>query len=317
LRYNPSMRVPAVVLLALLPALPAPAETIRLGADRQVQGKVVKETEETVFVDVGYTILAIPAKEILERVADETADAVPQEGRVTASATSLFRTIDRNEVSVKENVDRVAGAVVMVSSPGGIGSGFLITPEGHVVTNDHVVQGETRITVTLFEKQPNGGFSKRKVEDVKILATNAYVDLALLKLEGVQDLPVAYLGGSDLVKVGQPVFAIGNPLGLERTVSEGIVSTLARPFEGLVYVQTTTPINPGNSGGPLFNLKGEVIGVTNMGAAFAEGLNFAIPVDAVKAFLKNRDSFAYDKDHPNSGFRYLPPPRKQPAKSNP
>ncbi len=311
------MRHAAALFLFLLLALPAAGETFRLGVGREITGQVVKETEETVFVDVGFTILSLPKKEILERIAAEATEANPQEGQVTTSATSLFSTIDRNEVSVKENVDRVAGAVVMVSTPGGLGSGFLITPEGHIITNDHVVQGETRITVTLFEKQPTGGFSKRKIEEVKILASNAYVDLALLKIDGLKDLPVAYLGTGDQVKVGQAVFAIGNPLGLERTVSEGIVSTLARPFEGLVYLQTTTPINPGNSGGPLFNLEGEVIGVTNMGAAFAEGLNFAIPVDAVKAFLRNRDSFAYDKDHPNSGFRYLPPPRKDPAKSNP
>ncbi|MCA9249717.1 MAG: trypsin-like peptidase domain-containing protein, partial [Phycisphaerales bacterium] len=83
---------------------------------------------------------------------------------------------------------------------------------------------------------------------------------------------------------------------------------------GLTYVQTTTQINPGNSGGPLFNERGEVIGVTNMGYLFAEGLNFAIPITYVIDFLKNRDAYAYDQDNPNSGYQYLEaPPRENDA----
>jgi serine protease Do len=295
--------------LALL-AAPAPAETLRLGGDRFVRGEVVKETEEAVFVDVGYTILSVPKKEILAREPDAAESTETAAARVARPETALYSTIDRPEASVKENVERCGAAVVMIQSPGGQGSGFIIAPDGYVVTNDHVIQGETRISVTIFDKAAAGGFSKRKIDDVKIVATNAYFDLALLQLQGVKDLPIAYLGESSQVRVGQPVFAIGNPLGLERTVSEGIVSTLARAYEGLTYLQTTTPINPGNSGGPLFDLKGRVIGVTNMGFRFTEGLNFAIPVDLVKKFLAERDSFAYDKDHPNSGFRYLPPPSR-------
>ncbi|MBI1852599.1 MAG: trypsin-like peptidase domain-containing protein, partial [Planctomycetes bacterium] len=118
------------------------------------------------------------------------------------------------------------------------------------------------------------------------------------------------LGDSDAIRVGEDVFAIGNPLGLDRTVSQGIVSLKNRAFDGLTYIQTTTPINPGNSGGPLFNLRGEVIGVTNMMLVGTEGLNFAIPIAQVKAFIRNRDAFAFDKDNPNTGYRYLAPPRK-------
>jgi len=90
-------------------------------------------------------------------------------------------------------------------------------------------------------------------------------------------------------------------------VSQGIVSTTNRDFEGRLYVQTTTDINPGNSGGPLFNLAGEVIGVTSMGYLYYGGLNFAIPVDVVKGFVAHWDSFAYRQDNPNAGFRYLQP----------
>ena len=106
------------------------------------------------------------------------------------------------------------------------------------------------------------------------------------------------------------MFAIGSPLGLERTVTEGIVSTKTRPMQGELYLQTTAQINPGNSGGPLFNLQGEVVGVTNMKITFGEGLGFAIPVVAVKYFLEHRDAYAYDNDNPSNPYRYLEPPNR-------
>jgi serine protease Do len=89
--------------------------------------------------------------------------------------------------------------------------------------------------------------------------------------------------------------------------ADRIVSTRSRNFEGRLYIQTTTLINPGNSGGPLFNLRGEVVGVTSMGFRYLAGLNFAVPVDVVQRFVLNRDAFAYDEDNPNSGVRYLQP----------
>jgi len=118
------------------------------------------------------------------------------------------------------------------------------------------------------------------------------------------------LGESDALAVGERVFAIGSPLGLERTVTEGIVSTKTRPMQGELYLQTTAQINPGNSGGPLFNLRGEVVGVTNMKITFGEGLGFAIPIEAVKFFLEHRDAFAYDNDNPSNPYRYLEPPSR-------
>src|SRR5439155_9048893 len=112
---------------------------------------------------------------------------------------------------------------------------------------------------------------------------NKFVDLALLRVED-KDAPLfswALLGESDALAVGERVFAIGSPLGLERTVTEGILSTKTREMQGELYLQTTAQINPGNSGGPLFNMGGEVIGVTNMKITFGEGLGFAIPVGSV------------------------------------
>src|SRR6185312_11907202 len=137
-------------------------------------------------------------------------------------------------------------------------------------------------------------------------------DLALLKLPPQKNLKLGTvsLGSLDDLNAGDGVFAVGNPLGLERSVSQGILSTLNRNFQGLIYLQTDAAINPGNSGGPLFNLKGEVIGVTNMKATFGENLGFAIPINYVKDFLRNREAFSFDKDNPNTGNRYLDPPRR-------
>jgi serine protease Do len=97
---------------------------------------------------------------------------------------------------------------------------------------------------------------------------------------------------------------------LERTVTEGILSTKTRQIGGELYLQTTTAINPGNSGGPLFNLGGEVVGITNMKITFGEGLGFAIPVESVRFFLEHRDAYAYSTDNPSNPYRYLEPPSK-------
>jgi len=116
--------------------------------------------------------------------------------------------------------------------------------------------------------------------------------------------------GDERLDIGEDVFAIGNPMGLERTLSQGVVATTQRNFDGISYVQTTAAINPGNSGGPLFNRRGEVIGVINMGALFADGVGFAIPARYVRDFIRNREAFAYDKDNPNSGHVYHEPPSR-------
>jgi serine protease Do len=154
---------------------------------------------------------------------------------------------------------------------------------------------------------------KAQFTDVRILALDPRLDLALLKIESPDKRPfvAAPVGDSLGIEGGETVFAIGSPLGLERTVSQGIVSLKNRPLGGQLYIQTTTQINPGNSGGPLFNLRGEVVGVNNMKAMMVgvEGVNFAIPSATLKNFLRNRDAFAFDTRHPNAGFRYLEPPR--------
>ena len=200
-----------------------------------------------------------------------------------------------------------------MQTPTGLGSGFVIHEDGYVVTNDHVIAGEHRISVTIFREGARE-LSKVTYDHVRIVATSSELDLALLKIEpeGAETFKtVALAVGDDGVREGQTVFAIGSPLGLDRTVSEGIISVANRVVGGRLYLQTTTQINPGNSGGPLFNLRGEVVGVNNMKiAAFgAEGLGFSISSHVVKSFLDNRDAYAFDPRNPNSGFRYLSPPK--------
>ncbi len=153
---------------------------------------------------------------------------------------------------------------------------------------------------------------------MKIIAINKFHDLALLKIEdkGAPKFKFITLGNSDALNVGDSVFAVGSPLGLERTVTQGILSTKTRELEGNLYLQTSTQINPGNSGGPLFNLAGEVVGVTNMKITFGEGLGFAIPVELVKNFLDHRDAFAYSADNPNNPYRYLDPPNRTKARTD-
>ncbi len=134
--------------------------------------------------------------------------------------------------------------------------------------------------MTIFHRGENGDFERKAIRDVKILALNPYFDLALLEIpaqEGLSFQPV-YIADDDSHREGDTVFAIGSPLGLERSVSEGIVSTRNRNMDGIVYIQTTAQINPGNSGGPLFNSRGQVVGVINMKLTFGEGLGFAIPI---------------------------------------
>lgn len=276
-----------------------------------LRGDVVLERPGVYYVDLGFDVIAVPKGAIVR-----LSQMDPDTGAALAAVAddTLYRVAaDGQDQPIREWVDQLGEAVVLVQTPTGLGSGFVIHEDGYVVTNDHVIAGEHRISVTIFSEGARE-LSKVTYDHVRIVATSAELDLALLKIEpeGAETFKsVALAVGDGGVREGQTVFAIGSPLGLDRTVSEGIISVANRVLGGRLYLQTTTQINPGNSGGPLFNLRGEVVGVNNMkiAAVGAEGLGFSISSHVVKSFLDNRDAYAFDPRNPNSGFRYLSPPK--------
>jgi serine protease Do len=287
------------------------AEIVELKSGHALHGDVLKEQSDALYVDIGIDVIRVPRDQIRERRQPDGAAGESQ--TPTIERESIYQTARLPVRSIKELAERFGEGVVLVQTPGGLGSGFLLNEHGHCVTNYHVIEQETRIAVTIFHRSETGEFSRRQVDDVRIVALNPFLDLALLQVPKQDDIsfqPV-FLAREPDYKEGDEVFAIGNPHGLERTVSQGIVSTRNRNFEGLVYIQTTAQINPGNSGGPLFNTRGEVVGVTNMKRVFSEGLGFAIPVFYLKHFLENRDAFAFDKANANTGYRYLDAPRRK------
>jgi serine protease Do len=295
------------------------ADVLQLKDKATVTGKVLAEKPDQVVVDIGYTVLVVPRNQIVKiskATESGATNAAPATATSTASTASksgdyAVATAPPPVKSVRELVNQLGEAVVQVRTPGGLGSGFIINEDGYLITNFHVIEGETQISVEVYH-QKDGQLQRKSYKDVKIIAINKFADMALLKIDD-KDAPKfarVLLGDSDGLAVGESVFAIGSPLGLERTVTEGIVSTKTRHMQGELYLQTTAQINPGNSGGPLFNMRGEVIGITNMKITFGEGLGFAIPVGAVKFFLDHRDAFAYSNDNPSNPYRYLEPPSR-------
>jgi len=159
----------------------------------------------------------------------------------------------------------------------GTGSGFIISQEGYILTNEHVVHKAEKIKVTLSDGREFDG---------KVIGSDLDSDIAIVKIDS-DDLPIVTLGDSDKLRVGEIVVAIGNPYGLQQTVTMGVVSAEGRsiPVEEHTYrnfIQTDAAINPGNSGGPLLNTKGEVVGINTAIIAYAQGIGFAIPINMAK-----------------------------------
>jgi serine protease Do len=289
------------------PVVAAPAgslQRVHLADGRAITAPIVKTTDEALWLDLGFDVLMVPLASVVrqEAVAAETKSVVEED---------VFSRAELPERSIAEGAAAVEAGVVKIESPGGQGSGFITSKDGYIVTNFHVVEGETEVNVTLYLKSKNG-YDLKTVRKVKVIAVNPDVDLALVKMdppEGVTLSPV-YLGDSEKLRVGDRVYAIGTPIGLERTVSNGIVSVDNRTFNGFTHLQITVPINPGNSGGPLFNLRGEVVGVNSAGYLGMQGLNFAIPSQHVIDFLRAREAYALDSSRPEFGIHYLPAPRK-------
>jgi len=161
-----------------------------------------------------------------------------------------------------------------------LGSGVIIDKRGDVLTNFHVVKGADQVTVRLSSKREYPG---------RIVGTDTKTDLAVVRFEPDSDLAVATLGDSDALRVGEWAIAIGNPFGLDQTVTVGVISATGRSDVGIAayenFIQTDASINPGNSGGPLVNLRGEVVGINTAIVASGQGIGFAIPVNMVKRVI--------------------------------
>jgi serine protease Do len=161
-----------------------------------------------------------------------------------------------------------------------LGSGFIIDREGHIVTNNHVIEGADEITVRL---------SNDKEYDAEIVGRDPNTDLALIKIKGASNLVPLKMGDSDQLEIGSWVVAMGSPFGLEQTVTAGIVSAKGRvigsgPYDD--FIQTDASINPGNSGGPLLNMNGEVVGINTAIVAQGQGIGFAIPVNMAQGIIR-------------------------------
>ena len=198
--------------------------------------------------------------------------------KLKASASSDF----------SEVIEDAIKSVVTIKTNVGQGSGFIIADNGYVVTNAHVMQGATAAAVITYDG---------KIHSVSRIGENTDMDIILLKIDNSNYDPLI-LGDSDEIQIGEKVIAIGNPLGLQFSVSEGIISAVNREGEnGLnAYIQTDAALNSGNSGGPLIDVNGEVIGINNFKISDSESLGFALESNYIKTIINEISQGAYSKD---------------------
>jgi S1-C subfamily serine protease len=232
-------------------------------------------------------LVAPPFREEPQPTAEQLRELTPEERAVY----EVYRGVNRAVVNVT-SVSVKYNWFLQAVPQEGTGSGSILDAQGNVLTNYHVVKGAERLTVTLYE---GSSFEAR------VIGTDPESDLAVVRFDPAgRQLDTIPLGASKSLVVGQKVIAVGNPFGLERTLTTGVVSGLRRPLqtpEGFIMrelIQTDAAINPGNSGGPLLNLKGEMIGINTMILAPAGGnigIGFAIPVDTARRVIP--DLLAY------------------------
>ncbi|HET6881224.1 MAG TPA: trypsin-like peptidase domain-containing protein [Pirellulales bacterium] len=289
--------------------------TVTLVGGAKLTANLLRENNDGLVLDLGYDVLNVPKNRVLDVSRDETANK-----HETRRDHGIFHTGRLEPADVPELVKRYGDAVVVVKNVSGTGSGFLISKQGHLITNYHVVEGQNKVQVTLFRRTQQG-YEKQELKKARILALQPLRDIALLQLDLAElnaDLPdPVVINNSDDLNVGDLVFAIGNPLGLERSVTQGIVSSATRTIGHMRLIQTDASINPGNSGGPLFNARGEVVGIVCAGATSFDGLAFGIPANDLVDFLLHRESYLYDAAQPLNGATYLAPPYRDPSDATP
>ncbi len=223
--------------------------------------------------------------EVMESITPEASDSAPAEPLTYNPQISLAPLVEllgpavvniNIEQQVSSNRWSPYGAGRNGRIETGLGSGFIISNNGLILTNHHVVDGADYVMVTLADE---------RTFQAEVIGSDYRTDVALVKIEDDTDFPFVELGDSDALNVGDWVIAIGNPFGLSQTVTAGIVSALGReigsgPYDD--FIQTDASINPGNSGGPLFNLQGEVVGMNTAISSQGHGIGFAVPIDMVR-----------------------------------
>lgn len=203
--------------------------------------------------------------------------------RIVASEESIVIKVVEKVRPAVVNIDTVAQVQTLfgIFPQQGAGSGVIVSPDGYILTNNHVVEGAQQIKVTLLSGKRYTG---------RLVGTDRFADLAVLKVDAPERLPAAELGHSGALRVGQMAIAIGNPFGLGHTVTVGVISALNRNIQvpGLVIenlVQTDAAINPGNSGGALADSSGAVIGINTAIVPQGQGIGFAIPIDSARVIM--------------------------------
>lgn len=273
----------------------------------------VDEITDTHGADDGTPVTETPESE----KRDEWFYGLDNDTRLTESDSSVsgaaLGKIGDEGLSMADVVELVSSSVVEVTTSetlrnglvysSGAGSGVIVTENGIILTNNHVIAGATEISVRL---------SNGNVYKAALVATDAETDLAVIKIEPKESLTIAVGGKSENVRVGEEVLAIGNPLGLlGGTVTNGIVSALEREVtidgETMTLLQHNAAVSPGNSGGALFNMRGELIGIVNAkySSSGAEGLGFAIPMDTVKAVYNDLIDYGYVRGRADHGLEII------------
>ena len=291
--------------LPLFAADPAPLSLIETKDGARLEVRGVQKQGETLNFEVAGQKVSLPMSSVSRFV---SLDQAPDKFRLFHDADPKTETRPS-----KDLMDLHGAAVVTVKTSAGLGSGFFIHEDGYLLTNAHVIEGENpeALTVCQFVKTADG-VQEKAFTKVRIVAVAGRYDLALLKVEDSGKFPFVDIADSTVLKQGDAVFTIGSPLGLTRSISEGVVAQPQRYVEqgnniyGF-YIQMTAAISPGNSGGPLFNMKGQILGMNSMGASQGQNIGLAIPSDWIKTFLRNREAFAFDPTNPANGVRYLKP----------
>ncbi len=270
--------LPTVLALLLLAAAPAPAKS-ELSPEVERWVSSTAEQYRAVIAPLRPRLRAKAPGGCRGRAAPTLWRERPADTQLPAftpptSLAPLIRALRPGVVNISTVRQRAGGR--------SLGSGFILGPDGYVVTNAHVVDQAQQIEVKLADGREFAA---------QVVGQDTSTDVALLRLEGdFGALPFVYLGDSDALEVGDWVLAIGNPFGLDHSVSHGMISAKERVIGiGLFddFIQTDALINPGNSGGPLFNMKGEVIGVNTAIISQGQGIGFAVPINMVKDLIPN------------------------------